>query len=152
CWLGEPGIACALGHGAAQVASRLFAGDRSGMRPLSGWINDREPVLGAVPGPLPTLPARLVDPHHSPNHQLLMAAALQIQDQLTAVLARYPSDRIAVILGTSTTGVNDNASAFQDRRASGHWPPTYDYRRQLLHAPSSFLSAWLGLQGPSYTI
>ncbi|SEK06575.1 beta-ketoacyl-[acyl-carrier-protein] synthase family protein [Achromobacter sp. NFACC18-2] len=151
-WLGTPGVVCALGAGVEAVGRAAFAGDTTGMRAQAGWVNGRVLTLGACTGALPALPRELPAHHHSRNNQLLLAAATQIEAPLRAAIARYGADRVAVVLGTSTSGVNDNAPAFRDLRQHGAWPATYDYRRQALSSPGSFLADWLGTTGPAYTL
>lgn len=151
-WLGTPGVVCALGAGVQAVGRAAFAGDTTGMRAQDGWVNSRTLTLGAHPGALPQLPRELPVHHHSRNNQLLLAAALQIEDQLRSAVARYGAPRVAVVLGTSTSGVNDNAPAFRHLRAHGAWPDSYDYRRQALSSPASFLADWMGATGPAYTL
>lgn len=151
-WLGTPGVVCALGSGVDAVARAAFAGDTAGMRAQTGWVDGRALTLGACGGALPPLPASLATHHHSRNNQLLLAAAAQIETPLRAAVARYGAGRVAVVLGTSTSGVNDNASAFRHLRAQGAWPDTYDYRRQALSSPASCLADWLGTTGPAYTL
>ena len=90
--------------------------------------------------------------HHSRNNQLLLAAARQIEAPLRAAVAHHGAHRVAVVLGTSTSGVNDNAPAFHTLAAKGTWPVGYDYRRQALSAPAAFLAEWLGATGPAYTL
>ncbi|WP_191576938.1 beta-ketoacyl-[acyl-carrier-protein] synthase family protein [Achromobacter insolitus] len=151
-WLGTPGVVCALGAGVDAVARAAFAGDTSGMRPQDGWVNGRTLTLGACAGALPPVPQTLPAHHRSRNNQLLLAAALQIEDRLRGAIARYGAGRVAVVLGTSTSGVNDNAPAFRHLRALDAWPPSYDYRRQALSSPAAFLAQWLGATGPAYTL
>ncbi|MFD4841011.1 beta-ketoacyl-ACP synthase [Achromobacter sp. NPDC058515] len=151
-WLGTPGIVCALGSGVDAVARAAFAGDTAGMRAQTGWVEGRALTLGACAGALPPLPAGLPLHHHSRNNQLLLAAATQIETHLRRAVARYGADRVAVVLGTSTSGVNDNAPAFRHLRAQGAWPDTYDYRRQALSSPASCFADWLGATGPAYTL
>lgn len=140
-------MVCALGAGIDAVAHAAFAGDTAGMRPLAGWVADRALTLGAVAAPLPAIPETFAPHHHSRNNQLLLAAAAQIEPQLRGAIARHGAHRVAVVLGTSTSGVNDNAPAFRALAASGAWPADYDYRRQALSSPAEFLAEWLGAAG-----
>ncbi|WP_434647032.1 beta-ketoacyl-ACP synthase [Achromobacter piechaudii] len=151
-WLGTPGIVCALGAGVDTVAHAAFNGDTSGMRAQAGWVRDRSLTLGAYDGALPQIPAALPAHLHSRNNQLLLACAEQIAPQLQRAIARYGPSRIAVVLGTSTSGVNDNAPAFRELATQGAWPANYDYRRQALSSPAAFLAAHLGVTGPAYTL
>ncbi len=151
-WLGTPGVVCALGAGIDAVARAAYAGDTSGMRPQPDWVHGRTLTLGGHADALPPIPGTLPAHHHSRNNQLLLAAALQIEPQLRAAVARHGAHRVAVVLGTSTSGVNDNAPAFRQLAAQGAWPDGYDYRRQALSSPAAFFADWLGATGPAYTL
>lgn len=151
-WLGTPGIVCALGDDIADINVALHAGNTAGMRQLDGWVDGRSLTLGAFTGAAAPLPDWLAPHHDSRNNRLLLRAAQQIEASLRAAIDRYGPHRVAIVLGTSTSGVNENAGAFSHLAQQGHWPQEYDYRRQVLSAPSSFLAAWLGTTGPAYTL
>jgi len=151
-WLSRPGVVCALGSGLAEVAQGLYAGDTSGMQASDAWIHGRSAVVGPYAGPLPAWPDGLAAHQRSHNNQLLLAAARQIEPKLRQAVARYGAHRVGVVLGTSTSSINDNAPAFVTLRDTGHWPDSYDYRRQALSAPAVFLAEWLGSTGPAQTV
>ncbi|HAL68552.1 MAG TPA: beta-ketoacyl-[acyl-carrier-protein] synthase II [Pseudomonas sp.] len=148
-YLNALGLICALGHGQADVAARLFAGDCSGMRPAAGWIPERQPPVGAVTQPLPAVP---LPEQHSRNNQLLYAAALQIEPALRQAITQYGAHRVGVVLGTSTSGIAEGSAAIGHFLASDHFPADYHYAQQVLSAPADFLSDWLQLGGPAYVI
>lgn len=148
-YLNALGLICALGHGQADVAARLFAGDCSGMRPAAGWIPERQPPVGAVTQPLPAVP---LPEQHSRNNQLLYAAALQIEPALRQAITQYGAHRVGVVLGTSTSGIAEGSAAIGHFLASDHFPADYHYAQQVLSAPADFLADWLQLGGPAYVI
>jgi 3-oxoacyl-[acyl-carrier-protein] synthase-1 len=150
-YLNALGLNCALGQGKHAVATALFAGDSSGMRAQSGWVSERALTVGAVPGSLPELPTL---PGHPPsrNNQLLLAAALEIESELRAAIARFGAERIAVVLGTSTSGIEEASQGIATYLKQGELPAHYDYALQELAAPANFLSDWLGLSGPCFSI
>lgn len=150
-YLNALGLLCALGQGKQAVADALFAGDASGMRAEQGWVDDRELTVGAVRGELPELPSGLDQPH-SRNNQLLLAAALQIEDDIRAAIARYGAGRVGVVLGTSTSGIHEASQSIAAYVNDGELPAHYHYRQQELGAPASFLADWLGLSGPVYSL
>jgi 3-oxoacyl-[acyl-carrier-protein] synthase-1 len=150
-WLALPGIACALGCGMATVLARALRGDTSGLRSADGWVPGRRILIGQAPG-TPRFPAGLAPHHDTRNNRLLLAAAAQIEGLLRAAVERHGSGRVAIVLGTSTSGVNDNAPAFSDLLQTGAWPAGYDYRRQALSAPAECMADWLGCRGLAYTI
>lgn len=143
------GLVCALGHGQAQVARRLFAGDCSGMQLQDGWVPGRRLPVGAVAGPLPALP---LPGHQSRNNQLLLAAALQIEPAIRQALERHGPQRVGVVLGTSTSGIAEATAGIAHYLEAGRFPADYRYDQQELSAPANFLAAWLGLQGPAYVL
>lgn len=151
-WLGTPGIVCALGRGIGAVADAALRSDTQGMQEQDGWIKDRRIVVGVARAALPDLPAGMPSHYDSRNNRLLMDAARQIEEQLRNAIARHGKSRIGVVLGTSTSGVHENAAYFRTLDADGAWPAGYDYRRQALASPASFLADWLGTGGPAYTL
>lgn len=151
-WLGTPGIVCALGAGIDAAAQAAFNGDTGGMVAQTGWVDGRSLTLGGYAGALPPISDTQPAHHHSRNNQLLLACAAQIEPQLRRAIDRYGPARVAVVLGTSTSGVNDNAPAFRQLAATGAWPASYDYRRQALSSPAAFLAAHLGVSGPACTL
>ena len=143
------GLVCALGHGQAQVARALFAGDCSGMQPQDGWVAGHPLPVGAVPGPLPELP---LPGHQSRNNQLLYAAALQIEPVIRQAIERHGPQRVGVVLGTSTSGIAEGSDGVAQYLRTGRFPDNYDYHQQALGAPATFLAAWLQLSGPAYAL
>lgn len=150
-YLNALGLNCALGMDAAQVASRLFAGDCSGLRLQAEWLPEGDVLTAPVAGPLAPLPPELAH-HESRNNRLLLQAARQIEGPLRAALSEYGADRVGVVLGTSTSGIEEASSAFERYLSHGQLGGGYDYRQQLLEAPAACLSDWLGSTGPSYVI
>lgn len=150
-YLNALGVICALGSGKNEVAGRLFAGDSSGMVTQPGWVPERTLPVGVVDGALPGVPP-FMQSQTSRNNQLLLAAALQIEDDIRLAIERYGPERIGVILGTSTSGIDEASASMVTWVRDQAFPEHYDYQQQELGAPASFLSDWLGLAGPSYVI
>jgi len=150
-YLSAPGVMCALGHGKRAVARALFAGDSRGMQKQSGWVADKILTVGAVTTSLPTMPPGL-ETAHSRNNQLLLAAALEIEDDIRQTINTYGADRIGVVLGTSTSGIAETEPAIAAWKNTGTLPADYRYARQEISAPAMFLSDWLQLTGPCCSI
>jgi 3-oxoacyl-[acyl-carrier-protein] synthase-1 len=151
-YLNALGVVCALGAGKAAVADALFAGVDAGIRRESGWVPNREVPLGAARMTLPPIPDALASTRNNRNNQLLLAAAQEIEPAIRDAIARYGSDRIGVIIGTSTTGIDEATQGVGGYRRDGAWPDDYRYAHQELGAPAEFLAEWLDLAGPCYGI
>lgn len=143
------GIACPLGQGKAAVAAALRQGDRHGLVARSDLLAERSVSVGAVPGPLPHCP---LPDYDCRNNRLLQATLEEIAADIKAAIRRYGRSRIAVIMGTSTSGNDEALQAIAERDRSGHWPPGYRYSRQDLGGPALFVAQLLDLDGPAYTI
>jgi len=150
-YLNALGVICALGRSRQEVARNLFAGDCSGMRSEAGWVPERSLPVAAVRGELAPIPAELAN-QSSRNNQLLLEAALQIRDDIDQAIQTYGRDRIGVILGTSTSGIDEASRGLAHYIREHQFPVEYDYQQQELGAPANFLADWLQLSGPAYVI
>ena len=150
-YLNALGVICSLGRGPDEVARSLFAGDCSGMQRESGWVPERSLTVGAVKGELAAIPAELHQ-QKSRNNQLLLEAALQIRDDIDHAIERYGRERIAVVLGTSTSGIDEASRGIAHYLQEQQFPADYDYQQQELSAPATFLADWLNIGGPAYVI
>lgn len=106
----------------------------------------QDAVLGGVDGELPAIPERLAA-HRSRNNQLLLAALAQIQPAVDDAIARYGRDRVAVVMGTSTSGLDEgdtHVRLSQNGEESARWR----YAQQELGDPSRFLANWLNFGRP----
>ena len=150
-YLNALGVICALGRGQDEVARNLFAGECSGMQRESGWVPGRSLTVGAVHGALAPIPSGL-NPQSSRNNQLLLEAALQIEDDIRQAIRTYGPDRVAIVLGTSTSGIDEASRGIAHYLQTQHFPGDYDYQQQELSAPATILAEWLNVSVPAYVI
>jgi len=127
---------------------------RSGLRPndfsagLNTWIG-RVPGLEDAP-----LPAgyELWDCR---NNRLAWRGLLadDFLNSAKRAIARYGSDRVAVVIGTSTSSIGASEEAYTRLDADGQYPP--DMRRPIIHTPHSlgdFVAHVLGVNGLCITV
>jgi 3-oxoacyl-[acyl-carrier-protein] synthase-1 len=89
------------------------------------------------------------------NNRLALVALAQdgFEDAVRRALRRYGAQRIAVILGTSTSGIRETELSYQ-RRNGGALPASADshrHRHNLFSLPA-FVREYLGLSGPALAI
>jgi 3-oxoacyl-[acyl-carrier-protein] synthase I len=137
-------VASCLGLGKAATVAPLLAGWGRGLRKTEGFA---VPV-GALPGDLPSVPTRW----ESRNNRLLAALAAEIQDDIACAIKRYGRHRIAVVIGTSTSGIAEGEAAFAHHARTGQWPEGFHYRQQETGSGALFLAEMLGLSGPAYGV
>lgn len=142
-YLNQMQAICAAGADHDSLRAALFAATPGGVAP-EPWRGS-ELHLGRVREPLPVLPAGA---HQSRNNALLLAAVAPLR----AALAGFDPARVAIVLGTSTSGVGESELAWAEQQRSGRLPPAHDVRQQEIGSGSAFLAAELGLQGPAYTV
>jgi len=150
-YISAAGLLNALGNNLDQIAENLIKGQAPGMQTSKDWLTgELNCYIGQVTADLPEIPDNFIQ-HLSRNNRLLLAALKQIQPQVDEAFARFGKDRVAVIMGTSTSGLDEGDRAVA-AYLSGKTNENYRYYQQELGDPSRFLAAWLGLSGACFTI
>ncbi|TNE33980.1 MAG: beta-ketoacyl-[acyl-carrier-protein] synthase family protein [Alphaproteobacteria bacterium] len=150
-YLNALGLINSLGAGKDAVAKGLMAGDTGGMGLMDGIAIEGPAFVGAVKGPLPEIDPAFRE-YDSRNNRLLLAALNEIEPEIRSAIDRFGPDRIAVILGTSTSGISDNEPGIAVKVAEGDFPDGFDYARQENGNLSLFVRKYFGLTGPAMTI
>lgn len=145
------GLMTPLGSGKAETAENLFKGSQKSLQTRDDLIPGRRVLVAEVMGDAPALPAGLTR-WDCRNNRMMAVAIEEIRCDLERAIARYGRHRIAVILGTSTSGIAEGEAAYALRLRSGQWPEAFDYAQQELGGLSEFAQLYLGLTGPAYTI
>jgi 3-oxoacyl-[acyl-carrier-protein] synthase I len=145
------GVINPLGRGKREVARGLFTGSRAGLVMRDDLLSDRAVRVGVVSGQLPAVPERLAH-FDCRNNRLALAALGEIEDDIKSMADRVGKSRVAVVMGTSTSGIAEGESALAERIAKGAWPNGFRYTRQEIGNLASFVADYLGLDGPAYTI
>ena len=150
-FLNDLGLVCALGAGRADVAAALFADAPGGLSDNDTLLPGQTLALGEVRTPLPALddvPVAL----RGRNNALLEVALAQIAPAVAAAIARYGAPRVAVVLGTSTSGIGESEQALRTRAEQGEWPQGFDYAQQEMGTAAQFVRQRSGAQGPAWTL
>ncbi|NMH66301.1 beta-ketoacyl-[acyl-carrier-protein] synthase family protein [Shewanella salipaludis] len=145
------GLCTPLGQEPQQILARLLQGDDSAMCWREDLLFDGPALVGQVDCPLPQIPAALAQ-YDCRNNQMLLSAAGQLAQAVLDAKSRYGSERIGVVIGTSTSGIASGEAALKYRQQHGVFPGAYHYHQQELGGASEFLSRHFGLTGPSYTL
>ncbi len=140
----------ALGASARDIAPRLFAGD-SGLTLCRDAVPDRVMYLGGVAEPLPEIPDRLAR-YRCRNNALSLAALTSIEASIRTAIDAVGGHRVAVIFGTSTSGVSDAEDALRHQREYGGLSAGFDYAQLEFGGGAGFIADYFGVTGPTYTI
>jgi 3-oxoacyl-[acyl-carrier-protein] synthase-1 len=141
---------CPLGNDLEEIGRRLFRGE-SGIEPAADFLPGRSLPLGRIDSKL-SLPSLEEFPlsDRSRNNQLALAALAQIRPALDDAIERFGADRVAVVIGTSTSGIAEGESALRAFAKSGSLPEHFHYGQQELGSPAAVLAKSLGVSGPAY--
>ena len=152
-YLSSPALVSSLGCGLASHIDMLLNPPQSTtLTQMPMPVTGKPYYFGAVRETLPDLPPHLSQPYNR-NNQLLWVAALQIRDYIDEVIEKYGKNRIAVVIGTSTGGIETNLPVFQTVANGGGWADTpIEQDMQVLSSPADFLRDALGLTGLTYGI
>ncbi len=145
------GIINALGSSRQEVLQNLIAGSTKGVVPWDTKVQDKTVYVGQIDCPLPNIPERLSQ-FDCRNNQLILSALQQIEVEVEALKGRYSPDRIAVVLGSSTSGILEGENALEEKSQAGRFPACFHYRQQEIGTSALFLRHFLGLCGLAYTV
>jgi len=151
CRLDALGMVNALGRSAEEIWPRALDGDQSHLQLRDDLVPNRSLLVGAVPGALPRVPDSLRR-FDCRNNSMTLAALESIEDSIRDVVAAVGRDRIAVVMGTSTSGVGDAEAAIAHQIETGSLAPEFHYVQLELGGVATFVAELLGLRGPAYTI
>ena len=151
-FLNELGIVCALGSGRSDVAEAMFASDAPrGLSLSDAYTPGLTLAVGEVKAALPDLSAFPLS-LRGRNNALLLQALEQIRPAVEQSIARYGRHRVAVVLGTSTSGVGEGENAQRQWLKHQSWPIGFDYYQQEMGTAAQFVAHVLGTRGPAHVI
>jgi 3-oxoacyl-[acyl-carrier-protein] synthase-1 len=145
CALSELGIVCAIGSGRDAVRDALVRG-ASGVEPCAREGATHGLPLGAVRTPLPSLD-HLPPRWRGRNNQLALVAAEQLRPAVDSAVERFGADRVAVMVGTSTSGIGESERAIRALRHAGTVPEWYHFGQQEMGTLAEFLASTFGVRG-----
>jgi len=144
-------VACALGRDKRAVAQALF----SAAPPTVGgrWrlADGREVPVGALRFDLP--PGVLSDRTiRSRSNRLLAHTLADMAGPVAEAVSRYGARRVGVVLGTSTSGVDEGGQALRRKLGEGVWPEGYHFDVQELDDPVAVTMTLTGAAGPAFAV
>ncbi len=146
------GMVNALGTSLPEIAGRLFHGAPDRLTSHRLRTTSAIVPVGEVREPLPALPSHL-QRYQCRNHALAYCAYLQIADAVAALRQRVSPERIGVVIGSSTSGIDASEAAFFQWRGEGQLPASYCYQGQHeMGSGAEFLARLAEVTGPAYTL
>ena len=151
-YLQRLGLICSLGSGVSTVRQALMHPEKAiGMTQTDRYSPGRVLHVGEVTQALPEL-RHLPVPYQSRNNAMAWAALAQIRPAVDAAIARYGADRVAIVVGTSTSGLPEGEAARAQFEQDQSWPDGFTYAQQELGNLAECLAVALGLTGIAHVI
>jgi len=108
------------------------------------WVGaSDQALLQAVPASLSSADSR--------NLRFALTALAQIETEIRTYTAQFPKQRLAVIIGTSTSGIADNEPVLKVQFQQSA-PQSVQHQKQEMGSLAKALQQYLGWEGPDYTI
>lgn len=146
------GFHSAMGASATEIHQCLSSQRNANMvRDDEALNTGASTIVGRVDDSLPNIPEHL-SKFDTRNNQLALSALKQIEQDIEQAVSQYDASRIAVIVGTSTSGISDGEVAFKHKLDHDEYPQEYHYRKQELGNSSEFVAQYFGITGPCYSI
>lgn len=151
-YLNVMGIVSALGNGHEETLINLAAGNTKGVKLLRGVLADGNDMeFGSYSGLIKEIPEEFTI-FSSRNLQLAFTALEQIQQEVEASIELYGNDRIAVVIGTSTSGIEEGEKALHNLNTEDKFPQEFNFLQQEMGSTSEFIARLYGIRGPALTI
>ncbi|WP_066566302.1 beta-ketoacyl-ACP synthase [Snodgrassella sp. CFCC 13594] len=152
-FLHQPGVVSALGDDLAFSWQALCQSDGHYLSRQTQWVHQRVLPVGAVSVPLQPFAAPTLPGYKNRTNRLLWHASIAVANQIIQAKQQFGAHRVAVVVGTSTSGADENRAAFQQVVAGQDWSNSgFSQTQQSLYSPADFLAQAHGLTGLCYVI
>lgn len=140
----------ALGRTRDEIRERLIHG-RSGLEKATIPL-DFETYTGAIPGAFHPLPKDLAA-WDSRALRIVRHLLQSMESSWRAMMERWAPDRVAILIGTSTAGIDNTEYAFEHLVNRGELPASYDiWKHHAYGAVLDLVREITGAQGPAWVV
>lgn len=146
--LKDVGIVCNIGQSKQTVLKSLIDGNANALIKDENLPLTEPQFVGHVALNLDEKSKTL----SSRNNQLAYHAFKQIEPSFNQLAKRVDNKRIAVIIGTSTSGIAEGESARKALAQNKKYPDDFHYQTQEMIAPAHFIADLCQATGPVYSI
>jgi 3-oxoacyl-[acyl-carrier-protein] synthase-1 len=142
-YIHEFAVLCALGEDARAARRNLLSPDPRPVAGISKLTDGRAVPVGAIS----------FDAGSSSADTRCNQIADRCLASLELALVRdVRAERVAVVVGTSTSGVREGSDAFRYHYTEGRWPADFRFSAQELGDVAAHVASRVGARGPAYGI
>ncbi len=150
-YLNSVGLICKLGENKDQILKTLHLTPNRYPLLSDKFSPGNLLPVAQVETILPKIPSAYKD-YETRTNQLLFSAIEQIKPIVNEAIDRYGHSRIAVVIGTSTSGIAEGEKAISYHSQHSKLPVNFTYKYQELATTSEFIAKLFGVTGPAYAI
>lgn len=144
-YIHEYSVACALGEDKDVVQRNLLS-------PAPCKLSGQSRVPGGWTVPAGSISFALESDADSRCNRIADHLLTSLKPALARHMEMVAPEKVAVVIGTSTSGVGEAGVAFRARKTEGQWPQGYRFASQELGDTAAHIAARIGAQGPIYGI
>ncbi|MBT5913686.1 MAG: beta-ketoacyl-[acyl-carrier-protein] synthase family protein [Rhodospirillaceae bacterium] len=150
-YLNSAGLICSLGSGPKNIEDRLFNENTelTYLQRSPKFSTDNRLLFGLVEHPLAAVS---IAEQNTRNNRMLTTASEPLLNEIQLLKERFGPQRIATVIGTSTSGISEGEEALLYYKSQNKFPENYHYCMQEPFSPSRYISKWLGLRGPAFSV
>ena len=145
-YIHEFAITCALGENAQTVRRNLLAAEPPRVCGQARLTDGRSVPVGVIAF------EPVADGVDSRCNQLADRCLADLDSALVRRVRDADSQRLAVVVGTSTSGIGEGGDAFRARNAQGGWPDNFRFSVQEFGDIAAHIARRTGARGPTYGI
>ncbi|MGN0893883.1 MAG: beta-ketoacyl-ACP synthase [Succinivibrio sp.] len=150
-YINDYSIVCSLGNNREEVKASLLDTDKCYLQKRDDLLVDHSSsYFGLIRDDLPKLYG--FEEHRSFNSSVIAYLSDAISESISKLKDRYGKDRIGIVLGTSTSGLNETEEELKKFLSTGEHSDDYFFKSQQMGDPSMFLADYLDIDGPAYTV
>ena len=151
-YVSKPSIISSAGMSADENLANLQSGRRF-LSVCDGFNQSKNFIVGMVKGELPKFASNTPEHFRTRTNALVLNALEQIDDAALKAIKKYGKSRVAVVIGTTTSGVEENYETFKQYAKNGVFDKSkFGISRSSLANPAEFISYHYGLNSPVFSV
>nr|WP_315520429.1 beta-ketoacyl synthase N-terminal-like domain-containing protein [uncultured Campylobacter sp.] len=151
-YVSKPAVISAAGSSSDENLSSLLSGKRF-LSKSCEFHPQNEFLVGKISGELPEFASSTKEHFKTRTNALLLGTMLEIDAEVKRAIKKYGKSRVGVVLGTTTSGVEENFEPFKGYIATGFFDKSrFGINRNCLANVAEFVSDFYELCGPSYCV
>lgn len=151
-YVSKPGIVSAAGMSSDENLINLQSGKKF-LTICNGFRDDKSFILGKIESALEKFSSQTSEHFKTRTNALALSALAQIDSDIKDAIKKYGKSRVGVVIGTTTSGVEENYQIFKEHVKTGFFDARrYDISQNALANPAEFICDFYGLSGVCFAV